>query len=161
MKLRDFVAELGDETCRRIHEEYSELEAKGKIGDGALRSVTEDYVRRFASGGSETLVLWMDQVAKEVWRRYAIAAWNQRTPPKVKALVADVYCPSEGNRSFQSVFGEYVCERLGDDVVGIWLPGCNVGDDEHTTRPDFEAAEKFVQDDFTRRVHTCLEGYDD
>ena len=80
MKLREFVATLGDETCRRIHEEYCEFEAKGKIGDGALRSTTGYYIKHFAvNPDGQAIVMWMDQIAKEVWRRYAVERLESKT----------------------------------------------------------------------------------
>lgn len=71
--LRRFVAELSDEECRLIYEDHKQLELTGQVGDGALRSMTERFAWESNTDISFVMVLWMNCLATEVWRRYAVA----------------------------------------------------------------------------------------
>ncbi|WP_269581864.1 hypothetical protein [Roseibium sp. Sym1] len=70
--LRKFVAQLSREECCAIHEDYCEFEKKGMIGDGALRKTTNAFLQTINHADSAALTTWMDQLVKEVWRRFAL-----------------------------------------------------------------------------------------
>lgn len=69
--LRFYVENLSVDVCRQIHNDYVEFEKKGVIGDCELRRQVELW-RHAAGINDSNIVLWMDQLVKEVWRRFAI-----------------------------------------------------------------------------------------
>jgi hypothetical protein len=72
--LRHYVSSLTKDECKAIHDDHCEWEASGVIGDGPLRHHANEW--RYAANleGDANVTLWVDQLAKEVWRRFAVEA---------------------------------------------------------------------------------------
>lgn len=77
-KMRDYVAMIPREELQIIHRNHEEWERTGKTGDTTLRRRANDFLARNQIETS-ALVIWMDKLAHEVWRRLAMEVIREET----------------------------------------------------------------------------------
>lgn len=72
--MRDFVAKLTDKERREIIASHAKLEQEGAIDEEPIRIYTRQYLLGNGCGYSSPRVtgLWMDRLAAECWRFYAM-----------------------------------------------------------------------------------------
>lgn len=68
--LREYVATLTEETCTQIIKDQEQFERDGFIGDCALRDTARIVKEHILSAQDTNIVLWMDRLVFEVYRRY-------------------------------------------------------------------------------------------
>lgn len=92
------------------------------------------------------------------WARDKIAAWNQRAKPVVKALhwEQEPDMPHLWDADGMGIL--YRVIELHDGTASLRIGNMNR---EHSAHENVEAAFSFANNHNTRRVHACLEGYDD
>jgi len=80
--LRFFVAGLSDEDCRLILEEHKLLEESGCVGvDSVLRTLTNRFFGEVGVVcGEASMILWMELLVHEVWRKYAMLYLEMMKP---------------------------------------------------------------------------------
>jgi len=75
--LRKFVAALSIPEMVAIHNSYAKFETMGMIGDEPIRTYTTQYLTLIGAPPTDHVVMWMDQLMKEVWRRLALQVINE------------------------------------------------------------------------------------
>jgi hypothetical protein len=73
--LRTFVIELPEHILRDVHEDAVQMERTGKTPeDSTLRTLTERFLVSQGKSYDPGLILWMDRLAAEAYRRLALGS---------------------------------------------------------------------------------------